>query len=62
MCNNKLKPEDHTNQYLVGCLFILITCSILAGIDSIVLLIMSSGKFKTVFLALLLNFSLSFMF
>ena len=57
MCNNKLKPEDHKNQYLVSCPFIVIAWSICFGIDSIVLLIISSGKFKSHFLALLLNCS-----
>ena len=56
MCNNNLKPEDHKSQYFVRCPLILITWPIHFGIDSIVLLIMSSGKFKTVFSALPLNF------
>ena len=57
MCNNKLKSEDHKSQYLVRCHFILITWSIRFGIDTVVLLIKSRGKFKTVLLALVLNFS-----
>ena len=57
MCNNKLKPEDHKSQYLVRCPFIVITWSICFGIDSIVLLIISSGKFRSLFLAHLLNCS-----
>ena len=57
MCNNKLKPENHKSQYLVCCALILITWSIRFDIDLVVLLIMSSGKFRTVFLALLLNCS-----
>ena len=56
MCNNNLKPEDHKSQYFVHRPLILITWPIHFGIDSIVLLIMSSGKFKTVFSALPLNF------